>query len=60
MEVRSLTQERLQINSKNIIGWLKLLLVILDLDDELRFKAEAFINRKDKARRQNEIDKLWG
>lgn len=60
MEVRSLTQERLQINSKNIIGWLKLLLVILDLDDELRFKAEAFINRKDKVRRQNEIDKLWG
>lgn len=55
-----MTQERLQINSKNIIGWLELLLVVLDIDDEFKFKAEAFINRKDKVRRQNEIDKLWG
>lgn len=54
-----MTQEPLQITSKNILGWINLALHILDIEEEERNKIEAFLKRRDIARRQKEIDKYW-
>ena len=59
MEGRRLTQEPLQITSKNILGWINLALHILDIEKEERKKVEAFLKRRDIARRQKEIDECW-
>ena len=60
MGIRNLTQENLQINSKNILGWLSLAIVIADIDDDTKNKIERYLRRTDKARRQKEIDKIFG
>lgn len=60
MGVRNLTQESLQINSKNILGWLSLAIAIADIDDDTKNKIERYLKRTDKARRQREIDKIFG
>lgn len=59
MEGRHLIQEPLQITSKNILGWINLALHILDVEEEERKKVEAFLRRRDIARRQKEIDECW-
>jgi hypothetical protein len=59
MEGRNLTQEPLQITSKNILGWISLALRIYDLKDEDRKRIESFLKRRDIARRQKEIDEYW-
>lgn len=59
MGVRNLTQEHLQINNKNIIGWLSLLLTICDMDNDSKNKLDAYLRREDKVNRQKEIDKIW-
>lgn len=60
MEVRNLTQESLQINNKNILGWLELAMTIMDIDDETRDKLNRYLKRTDIARRQREIDEIFG
>lgn len=60
MEVRNLTQESLQINSKNILGWLSLAIAIADMDDDDRYKLERYLKRTDIYRRQKEIDEIFG
>ena len=59
MEGRHLIQEPLQITNKNILGWINLALHILDIEEEERKKIEAFLKRRDIARRQKEIDECW-
>lgn len=59
MEGKHLIQEPLQITSKNILGWINLALHILDVEEEERKKVEAFLKRRDIARRQKEIDECW-
>lgn len=59
MEGRNLIQEPLQINSKNILGWLSLAIVVCDLSEEERDKIEMYLRRTDKVRRQHEIDMYW-
>lgn len=59
MEGRNLTQEPLQITSKNILGWISLALRIYDFKDEDRKRIESFLRRRDIARRQKEIDEYW-
>ena len=59
MEGRHLIQEPLQITSKNILGWINLALHILDVEEEERKKVEAYLKRRDIARRQKEIDECW-
>lgn len=59
MEGRNLTQEPLQITSKNILGWINLALHICDIEEEDRKKVESFLKRRDIARRQKEIDEYW-
>ena len=56
---RSLIQEPLQITNKNILGWINLALQIYDIEEEDRKKIEAFLKRRDIARRQKEIDEYW-
>lgn len=60
MGVRNLTQESLQINNKNILGWLSLAIAIADIDDDTKNKIERYLKRTDKARRQREIDEIFG
>lgn len=50
----------LKINSKNIIGWLRLVLDVYDLEPWVRDKIKAYINRTDYVRRQKEIDDIFG
>lgn len=50
----------LKINSKNIIGWLRLVLAVYDLEPWVREKIKAYINRTDYVRRQKEIDDIFG
>ena len=52
-------QEPLQITNKNILGWINLALQIYDIEEEDRKKIEAFLKRRDIARRQKEIDEYW-
>ena len=59
MEGRHLIQEPLQITSKNILGWINLALHILDVEEEERKKVEAYLKRRDIARRQKEIAECW-
>lgn len=60
MGVRNLTQESLQINNKNVLGWLSLAIAIADIDDETKNKIERYLKRTDIARRQREIDEIFG
>lgn len=59
MEVKPLTQESLQINNKNILGWLSLALQIYDVDNDVKEKIVRYLKRRDVARRQKEIDEYW-
>ena len=54
-----MTQEPLRITSKNVLGWINLALHIFDIEEEDRKKVEAFLKRRDIARRQKEIDECW-
>jgi hypothetical protein len=49
----------LQITSKNILGWISLILKVCDIEEEERKKIEAFLKRRDIARRQKEIEEYW-
>lgn len=55
-----MTQESLQINNKNILGWLSLAIVIADMDDDTKNKIERYLKRTDTVRRQKEIDEIFG
>ena len=48
------------INSKNIIGWLKLIYEVYPLNDEDREAIEKFIKRTDVKRRQKELEDIFG
>lgn len=50
----------LKINSKNILGWLRLILDVYDLEPWVRDKIKSYINRTDYVRRQKEIDDIFG
>lgn len=50
----------MEINSKNIIGWLKLAVVVLDLEPCVKNKIIEYINRTDYVRRQKELDDIFG
>ena len=49
----------MEINSKNVIGWLELILKVFDLPKVKIEALEAFIGRKDVSRRQKEIEEYW-
>ena len=48
------------INSKNIIGWLQLILDVYELDDITRDKLVKYLKRNDTTKRQKEIDDILG
>ena len=48
------------INSKNILGWLRLFRDILDLSDKQKESLDKFLKRTDVVRRQKEIDEIFG
>ena len=48
------------INSKNIIGWLKLIYEVCPLDDEYRECIDKFIRRTDLVRRKKELEDIFG
>lgn len=50
----------LKINSKNILGWLRLICDVFDLDPVVEKKIRDYINRTDYYRRQKEIDDIFG
>ena len=52
-------QEPLQINNKNILGWLSLALQVYDVDKDVEEKIVRYLKRRDVARRQKEIDEYW-
>jgi hypothetical protein len=49
----------LQINNKNILGWLSLALQVYDVDNDVKEKIVRYLKRRDIARRQKEIDEYW-
>lgn len=48
------------INSRNILGWLRLFRDILDLSDKQKESLDKFLKRTDVVRRQKEIDEIFG
>lgn len=48
------------INSKNIIGWLNLILNVYKLDDISKDKLTKYLKRNDIYKRQKEIDDMFG
>lgn len=50
----------LLVNSKNIIGWLRLAVEVVDLPKWQIAKIKSFINRTDVIRRQKELDEIFG
>ena len=48
------------INSKTMIGWLQLAVEVLDLEPWMVYKIKKYINRTDVARRQKELDEIFG
>ena len=58
MEVRLLIQ--LEFNSKNILGWLRLLLEVYTLSREDRFAIKRYLRRGDKITRDKELRRLFG
>lgn len=50
----------LLVNSKNIIGWLRLAVEVIDLPKWQIRKIKEFINRTDVIRRQKELDEIFG
>ena len=58
MGVRLLTQ--LEFNSKNILGWLRLLLEVYPLSREDRFGIKGYLRREDKITRDKELRRLFG
>lgn len=48
------------INSKNIIGWLKLIYEVYPLNDEDRECINKFIRRTDLIRRKKELENIFG
>jgi hypothetical protein len=50
----------LLVNSKNIIGWLRLAVEVVDLPKWQIAKIKSFINRTDIVRRQKELDEIFG
>lgn len=50
----------LLVNSKNIIGWLRLAVEVIDLPKWQIAKIKSFINRTDVIRRQKELDEIFG
>lgn len=58
MEARLLIQ--LEFNSKNILGWLRLLLEVYPLSREDRFAIKRYLHRGDKITRDKELRRLFG
>ena len=58
MEVKLLIQ--LEFNSKNILGWLRLLLEVYPLSRKDRFAIKRYLRRKDKITRDKELRRLFG
>ena len=58
MGVKLLIQ--LEFNSKNISGWLRLLLEVYSLYREDRFAIKCFLRREDKITRDKELRRLFG
>ena len=50
----------MKLNSKNIIGWLRLILALDILDEENAKAITKYISRTDTIRRQKELDKIFG
>jgi len=49
----------LEINSKNVLNWLKLILAIYPLEDSDRTALEKYINRTDVVRRRKELEGIF-
>ncbi len=51
---------QLEFNSKNILGWLRLLLEVYPLSREDRFAIKRYLRREDKITRDKELRRLFG
>ena len=58
MGVKLLIQ--LEFNSKNILGWLRLLLEVYPLSIEDRLAIKRYLRREDKITRDKELRRLFG
>ena len=50
----------MEINSNNILGWLRLAVNVLDLEPWMVRKINEYLNRTDYVRRQKELDDIFG
>lgn len=51
---------KMAVTSKNILGWLRLAVEVLDLDPWVKKEIKKYINRTDIVRRQKELDNIFG
>lgn len=50
----------LEITSRNILGWLRLISDVYPLEDEDKMLLDRYINRTDKMRRKKELEEIFG
>ena len=51
---------KMAVTSKNILGWLRLAIEVLDLEPWVKKEIKKYINRTDIVRRQKELDNIFG
>lgn len=51
---------KMAVTSKNVLGWLRLAVEVLDLDPWVKKEIKKYINRTDIVRRQKELDNIFG
>lgn len=50
----------LEITSRNILGWLRLISDVYPLEEEDKVLLDRYINRTDKVRRKKELEEIFG
>lgn len=50
----------MEVNRKNILGWLSLILVVYPMDKSTRKKLEDYLSYKNKRKREKMVEDIYG